>query len=159
MNARLVNVKILFGAALFTILVVFVAALELAVAVEFQFRDQITYFGLPWPMDSEFPDWVITLAMWCGVVLWLAMAWVGWEMAIKKASLNPGFIITVMAATFLAVVSIAEVIIGPFALAVWTNAVPWILLAIVSVSGLADDWDGYKIRRAANNVSDRTIRL
>lgn len=143
-NARWASIKILCGGAFFTAIIVAIAALELAVAVQFQFRDQVFYFGFPWPMDSELPGWATIFAMWCGAAMWLLATYVGWTGISRKS--GGGLLVAVMAMTFSAAASIVGAFAGIPAFAVWPNAIIWIAVTIPIVGALVNDWEGFKIR-------------
>jgi len=152
MNARSTSINVLCMGIVFTVMFVLAAALELAVAVQFQFRDQILDFGLQWPMSFKLPDAAINFAAYAGTALWLPMSYVGWSSISVKSSGSS--VIAAMVAACLASVSImdsvADLSVFPLMLgiAIWSNAALLLLIAVVAVGILVNDLEGYMIRYA-----------
>ncbi len=142
MNARKTVIIFRCWIALFTLIVVFIAALELVVALKFQFSEVwVLDFILPWPIERVATVW----ATWGGAALWAAVATAEWTKTLQR---NPRglTIMENMLVTALATISVLGIIVEPFWLAVWMNATIWGVIAAASVISLPSAWNNSRIR-------------
>gem|GEM_PF-7019656 len=130
-----------FGLVFLAVMAVIIGALELAVAMKFQFPET-------WALALDFlPGAAITFAMWTGAALWMAIATVGW---IKTCKRIPGSFTAMetVAVTSVATISVMGIIVGPFMVAVWLNALAWVGAALSFVGSLQKNLKKFSIETA-----------
>ncbi len=123
MSARKVGSMRCLGRVLFIALVASVAVIELLVAVKFN-EIEFLSIGISWPINLELPAMMTIFGMWAGAMLWVTLVGAVWTETYKKNA-NGLTVVEAAVVTSVAAIPVYGIIAGPFAFAVWANALLW----------------------------------